>query len=60
MTDIGYLTHYIKQSFGWVKIAEYAVPSFERVEELQEEIRTRHPHDTVRFTFRAHRRITHV
>lgn len=60
MSDIGYLTHYLKQSFGWVKVAEYAIPSIERVQQVQDEIRARHPNDTVRFQFRPHRRLSHV
>lgn len=52
MKDAGYLTHYLKQSFGWVKIAEYALPTHEDAERIQSEIRARHPSDELRFDVR--------
>lgn len=52
MKDVGYLTHYLKQSFGWVKIAEYALLTRESAEQIQNEIQVRHPHDETRFEVR--------
>ena len=52
MKDAGYLTQYLKQSFGWVKIAEYALPTREDAQRIQDEIRARYPNDKTRFEIR--------
>lgn len=48
-----YLTHEIKQSTGWTKIAEYACKSREHAAQIEREIRARHPADEARFTVRG-------
>ena len=53
MTDYGYLTHYLKQSFGWVKVAEYALTSAEDAKCIEDDLRARHPNDEVRFDLRV-------
>jgi hypothetical protein len=54
--DYGYLTHYLRQSFGWVKIAEHAIETEEGVKRTMNEIRNRHPQDETRFEFRLARK----
>jgi hypothetical protein len=54
--DYGYLTHYLRQSFGWVKIAEHAIPTEADVQLTIDEIRNRHPRDETRFEFRLARK----
>ena len=47
-----YLTHYIMQSCGWVKIAEYACLTRQQVESIKDDVIARHPNDVLRFEVR--------
>lgn len=49
MSDALYLTHYLKQSCGWIKIAEHACETIEQADRVEAEIRSAHPADVVRF-----------
>ena len=51
-----YLVHYLQQSCGWIKIAEYALAP-EDVARVQAEIQARHPGDVLRFEVRNQRNI---
>lgn len=47
-----YLTHYIKQSCGWVKVHEYTCDGLAGAKAKESEIRARYPNDTVKFDIR--------
>lgn len=48
-----YLTHYIRESCGWIKIAEYAFNSAAQRDAARAEIIARYPNDDYRFEERA-------
>lgn len=48
-----YLQHYMEQSCGWVKVAEYACVDQQQVERIKREIMERHPSDVVKFIQRG-------
>lgn len=47
-----YLTHFMQQPCGWVKVAEYACESGEQRDKIERDIRACWPSDTVRFEYR--------
>ena len=52
MTRETYLTHYVLQSAGWIKVAEYACQSREDAARKEAELRASFPNDTARFEVR--------
>jgi hypothetical protein len=52
MTRETYLTYYLLQSCGWVKIAELACASNEDAKQAEADIRAQFPSDTVKFEVR--------
>ena len=51
--DKYYLTHYINQSCGWVKVAEYAVANDRQLANLKRALRGEQTKNQVRFDVRA-------
>jgi hypothetical protein len=47
-----YVRHYIKQSYGWNQVAEYACETQEQAERVMQEARERNPSDESRFDVR--------
>lgn len=51
-----YVDHFIKQSFGWSRVAGMAFDTPEQAEQKMAEIRTQYPNDEIRFDVRE---VTH-
>jgi hypothetical protein len=54
-TDKYYLTHYIRQSCGWVKVAEYAISSDRQLANMKRALTGEATKEEVRLEVRAAR-----